>query len=217
MLSTLKQACRTSCVMCDLPTNSTLCETCESETREDFYLLLLTKLKDESDNYSDLQAKCFDIQDAIDYYSIPDTISTIFDQTIHVVDEQAVELLQQQTTISKDDVVPVEVAGDGDCLFHTIRIFYPTISMDELRARCICELCTHEQYYETIKTKMNFDLVDDESVQDHVLRILNNHQYTGVLTFAALSTIIQQPIESIYPSVNENDEYCKLLNTTFIP
>jgi len=105
--------------------------------REDFYLLLLTKLKDESDNCSDLQARCIDIQDAIEHYNVPDTSSTVFDQIVHIVDEHA-----------------------------------------------------HEQYYETIKTEMHLDLVDDESVQDHVLRILNNHQYTGVLTLAALSTVI---------------------------
>ncbi|CAM4838910.1 unnamed protein product [Rotaria magnacalcarata] len=119
--------------------------------------------------------------------------------------------------ISTEEMIPIEVAGDGDCLFHTLRTFYPAMNIDELRARCIDELCTHEQYYETINAEMNLDLVDDESVQDHVLRIINNQQYTGVLTLAALSTVIGQPIESIYPSVNSDDEYCELLNTVFIP
>ncbi|CAF4405479.1 unnamed protein product, partial [Rotaria magnacalcarata] len=119
--------------------------------------------------------------------------------------------------ISTEEMIPIEVTGDGDCLFHTLRTFYPAMTIDELRARCIDELCTHEQYYETIKAEMNLDLVDDESVQDHVLRIINNQQYTGVLTFAALSTVIGQPIESIYPSVNSDDEYCEVLNTVFIP
>ena len=64
---------------------------------------------------------------------------------------------------------------------------------------------------------MGLDIVDAESVKNHVLRIINNQQYTGVLTFAALSTVIGQPIESIYPSVNENDVYCKVSNTVFIP
>ena len=96
-------------------------------------------------------------------------------------------------------------------------MLYPTMSINELRARCIGELCSHEQYYETVKTEMGLDLADDESVQNHVLRIINNEQYRGVLTIAALSTVIGQPIESIYPSVNENDPYCELLNTVFIP
>jgi hypothetical protein len=217
MLSVLQQVCRTNCALCNLRTNSTLCNTCQCETREDFFLLLLTKLKDENDNYSDLQAKCIDTHDAIEHYNVPDTPLTVFDQTNHTVDEQAHELLQEHTTMSTNDIVPVNVTGDGDCLFHAMQTFYPTMSIDELRVRCIDELCTHEQYYEMIKTEMHLDLVDDESVQDHALRILNNHQYTSVLTLAALSTVIQQPIESIYPSVNDNDGYCELLNTVFIP
>ena len=114
-------------------------------------------------------------------------------------------------------MVPIEVGDDGDCLFYTLGMFYPTMTIDELRARCVEELCTHEQYYETLKTEMGLDLVEDESVQDHVLRILDSRQYTSVLTFAALSTVIEQPIESVCPNVNENDAYVELLNITFIP
>ena len=56
------------------------------------------------------------------------------------------------------------------------------MSIDEIRCRCLIELCTHEQYYDTIRMSNGLDLVDDECVQDHVIRILNNNQYTGILT-----------------------------------
>ncbi|CAF3363334.1 unnamed protein product [Rotaria sp. Silwood2] len=217
MMVALTQVSRTTCAMCDLRTNSMLCNVCKSETRDDFYLLFLTRLKDECNDYFGLQAKCIDMHDAIDHYHVPDTSMVMFDENVHTVDEHAKELLEEHTTISTDEVVPVTVTGDGDCLFHSLQTLYPTMSINELRARCIDELCTHEQYYETIKTEMGLDIVDDESVQNHVLRIINNQQYTGVLTFAALSTVIGQPIESIYPSVNENDAYCEVLNTVFIP
>lgn len=214
MLLVLQQVLRTTCPLCNLRANSTLCNACQSETREDFFLLLLTKLKDESANYSDLQAKCIDIQDAIKYYNVPDTPLTVFD---HIVDEHAHELLQEHTSISTDEIVPVKLESDGDCLFHIMQTFYPAMSVDEFRVRCIFELCTHEQYYEMKKTEMHFDVVHDESVQDHVLQILDNHQYTSILTLAGLSTVIQQPIQSIYPSVNDNDGYPELLNTVFTP
>ncbi|CAF2963068.1 unnamed protein product, partial [Rotaria sp. Silwood2] len=217
MMVALTQVSRTTCAMCDLRTNSMLCNICKSETRDDFYLLFLTRLKDECNDYFGLQAKCIDMHDAIDHYHVPDTSMVMFDENVHTVDEHAKELLEENTTISTDEVVPVTVAGDGDCLFHSLQTFYPTMSTNELRARCIDELCTHEQYYETIKTEMGLDIVDDESVQNHVLRIINNQEYTGVLTFAALSTVIGQPIESIYPGVNENDAYSEVLNTVFIP
>jgi hypothetical protein len=64
---------------------------------------------------------------------------------------------------------------------------------------------------------MGLDLVDDESVEEHVLRILDNRQYTGVLTLAALSSVLMRPIRSIYPHVNDDDQYFEILNTTFFP
>ena len=178
---------------------------------------MLTRLKDEPDEYFGLQAKCIEMYDAIEHYHVPDAPMMMSDENIHNVDDHAKELLEQHTDIPVDKMVPVAVAGDGDCLFHLLQMLYPTMSINELRARCIVELCSHEQYYETVKTEMGLDLGYDESVQNHVLRIINNQQYTGVLTIAALSTVIGQPIESIYPSVNENDPYCELLNTVFIP
>ncbi len=216
MVEALEQVSRTTCAICDLRSNSILCDTCKSETREDFFLLFLTKLKDESDDYFGLQAKCIDIHSAIDHYVVPDIPVMSFDESIHTIDEHAKELLEEHTMISTKEMVPVDVAGDGDCLFHTLRIFYPMMTIDELRSRCIDELCAHEQYYETLKAEMGLDLVDDESVENHILRIINNQQYTGVLTFAALSTVIGQPIESVYPNVNTNDEYSEVLNTVFI-
>ena len=205
MISLLGQASRTSCVMCDLRSNSALCETCKSETPEDFYLLLLTKFKDQHTDYLGLQAKFIDMHDVIDHYLVPEVPVVAFDQNVHVIDEDAKELLENHSVVSTDQMVPIEVGGDGDSLFHILRIFYSTMTIDELRAHCIEELCTHEQYYETLKTEVGLDLVDNESVQDHVLRILDSRQYTSVLAFAALSTVVGQPIESIYSNVNEND------------
>ena len=145
MISLLGQASRTSCVMCDLRSNSALCETCKPETREDFYLLLLTKFKDQHTDYLGLQAKCIDMHDVIDHYFVPQVPIVVFDQNVHVIDENAKELLENHSVISTDQMVPIEVGGDGDCLFHILRIFYPTMTIDELRARYIEELCTHEQ------------------------------------------------------------------------
>ncbi|CAF5063055.1 unnamed protein product, partial [Rotaria sp. Silwood1] len=188
MIASSEQASRTTCAICRLRSNCILCDTCKAETREDFYLLLLTRFKDESNDFFGLQATCIDMHDAVDHYVVPDIPVMSFDQSVHTVDEHAKEFLEEHTMISTNEMIPVEVAGDGDCLFHTLCTFYPTMTIDELRARCINELCLHQQHYETIKTEMGLDLVDDESVQDHVLRIINNQQYTGVLTFAALST-----------------------------
>lgn len=96
-----------------------------------------------------------------------------FQENIHCVDEHAKEIIEDFTMIPTNEMVRAQVMGDGDCLFHTLRIFYPTMTVDEL--------CSHEQYYEAIKDQKGLDLVDDESIQDHVMRIINDYQYTGVV------------------------------------
>ena len=58
--------------------------------------------------------------------------------------------------------------------------------------------------------------MDDECLQDHVIRILNNNQYTGILTLAAVANVLNRPITSVYPKVNNVDEYFNILNTAFL-
>ena len=77
------------------------------------------------------------------------------------------------------NAIPVEIVSDGHCTFHA---FYSTMSIDEIHCRYLIELCTHEQYYVTIEMSNGLDLMHDECVQDPVIRILNNNQYTGILT-----------------------------------
>ena len=70
--------------------------------------------------------------------------------------------------------VPLNVPGNGGCLFHPIHAFYPDLNVNEIRVRCVDELCLNVQFYSTAATTKGFDLVDDESVEEHALRILNN-------------------------------------------
>ncbi|CAF3790735.1 unnamed protein product [Rotaria sp. Silwood1] len=157
------------------------------------------------------------MHDGIDHHPMITEPRRFFDPAVDSVDFQSKHLLENYTDILNADAVPVNVAGDGDCLFHSIHTFYPEVSIDELRARCVDELCLNEHYYNAIVTKMGLELVDDESVEEHVLRILNNQQYAGVLTLAALSSVLLRPIMSIYPHVNDSDQYFEILNTTFVP
>ena len=215
MLSVIETIQRSNCAICNITCNSILCQTCKNVTRDDFYLLLLTKIKDECENYDNLKTECIDLQDAIKLYPVPDHPNLIFDENIHSVDKQAKHLLDDYTELSGHDAIPVEVVGDGNCMFHAIHAFYSTMSIDEIRCHCLIELCTHEQYYDTIRMSNGLDLVDDECVQDHVIRILNNNQYTGILTLAAVANVLNRPITSVYPKVNDVDEYFNILNTNF--
>ena len=218
MLSVIERIVRTNCVICDARAYSdVICDACERQSRNDFYLLLLTNMKDEAGSYEDLKSKCIDMHDAIDHHPMITEPRQVFDPLVDSVDSHSKHLMENYTDILNRDAVPVNVAGDGDCLFHSIHSFYPELSTDEIRARCVDELCLHEQYYSAIISEMGLDLVDDESVEEHVLRILNSQQYCGVLTLASLSSVLMRPIRSIYPHVNDEDRYFEVLNTTFFP
>ena len=218
MLSVIERVSQANCVVCNARSYSNvICDACETQSRNDFYLLLLTTMKDEGESYEYLKSKCLDIHDAINHHAMISEPRKAFDPFVDTVDSQAKRLLENYTDILNRDAVPVNVAGDGDCLLHAIHTLYPELSIDEIRVRCITELCLNEQYYNTTINERKFDLVDDESVEEHALRILNNQQYTGVLTLASLSSVLMRPIRSIYPHVNDHDEYFEILNTTFFP
>lgn len=91
------------------------------------------------------------------------------------------------------------------------------MSIEEIRTRVIVELTAHEQFYNSLAAQYGLDLVDDESVQEHVLRILNKGEYVGVLTLSALASVFGRAVDSVYPAVNGKDEYIDVLNTSFVP
>ena len=217
MLSVIETIQRSNCAICNITCNSILCQTCKNETRDDFYLLLLTKIKDECENDDNLKVECIDLQDALKLHPVPDHPNLIFDENIHSVDKQAKHVLDDYAELSGHDATPVEVVGNGDCMFHAIYAFYSSMSIDEICCRCLIELCTHEQYYDTIRMANGLDLVDDEYVQDHVIRILNNNRYAGVLTLAAVANVLNRPFTPTYSKVNDVDEYLNVLNTPFFP
>jgi len=169
-------------------------------------MLLLTKIRDASQDFEILKTTCVDLANVVDFYPLDDQPKLFLDEDCEI-DERAQELLDKYTEIDGSETKAVEVEGDGNCLFNAISVLYPNLTEAELRVRTIIELCNNEQHYNTLMAQMGLNLVDDESVQTQVLRISNEKEYTSVLTLAALSTISEHPIESIYPNVNFDDHY----------
>ena len=66
MLSVIERVVRTNCVVYDArPYSNVVCNACESQSRNDFYLILLTNMRDENDNFVNLKSKCIDMHDAV--------------------------------------------------------------------------------------------------------------------------------------------------------
>jgi hypothetical protein len=58
----------------------------------------------------------------------------VFDETKHVVDVIAKEYLEKATG-DVHHLIPVEVIGDGNCLYHSVVLLMnnPTVTASELR------------------------------------------------------------------------------------
>ena len=214
MLNVIKYAMRTNYIIYDVRSHSNVvCSDCETQSGNDFYLLLLTTMRDEAESYESLKSKCIDMHSAIDLHPMINEPRIIFDPLVETVNFQSRYLLENYTDILNRNVVPVNVAGDKDCLFHVIQSFYQELSIDEIRTRCIDELCLYEEHYSTTATSMALELVDDKSVEKHVLDILSSHQYSGVLTLAALLLVLMRSIQWVCPHVNDDNRYSEILNT----
>ncbi|CAF3277645.1 unnamed protein product [Rotaria sp. Silwood2] len=158
-----------------------------------------------------------EISNVIDFQLITDAAQMFFDPRIHAIDHRAQSILETSTAIVTSIAKAIEVIGDGDCGFHSFQVFYPSMSVDEMRTSVIVELCSHEQLYNSLASQHGFDLVDDETVQEHALRILDNGEYAGILTLSALASVFECVVDSVYPTINDNDPYTNLLNTNFQP
>ncbi|CAF2783019.1 unnamed protein product [Rotaria sp. Silwood2] len=142
-----------------------------------------------------------EISNVIDFQLITDAAQMFFDPRIHAIDHRAQSILETSTAIVTSIAKAIEVIGDGDCGFHSFQVFYPSMS----------------QLYNSLASQHGFDLVDDETVQEHALRILDNGEYAGILTLSALASVFERVVDSVYPTINDNDPYTNLLNTNFQP
>ena len=216
-MQTIEIVGRSNCIICDSRANAYLCDDCANESREDFFLLILSIIKDNSESFESVRMKCMEISNILDTEPIVDATQMFFDPRVHTIDNHAQNILETSTDIVTSNTKAVEVYGDGDCGFHSFQIFYPSVNVDEIRTRVIVELSAHEQFYNSLASQHGLDLVDDESVQDHVLRILNKGEYAGILTLSALASVFGRVVQSVYPNINGKDQYTDILNTNFQP
>ncbi|CAF1536996.1 unnamed protein product [Adineta ricciae] len=135
----------------------------------------------------------------------------VFDETKHVVDVIATKYLQK----AADDthhLVPVDVFGDGNCLYHSIIVLMnnPLVTACELRVRTIVELVTNENYYQNTYSKFV------GSTHDAIRLVCKNYMYSELYEIAALCNLLRCNIRSIYPKIDFRDEMAKW-NDVFTP
>ena len=109
----------------------------------------------------------------------------------------------------------IQVTGDGSCLFNAVSValYGNEAHSMELRTRTVIELILHAKEYEHTYPQFNDVCSMAETITDGC-----NGGYSSAFTIAALSTVIQHPIGSVYPPLNGLiDEVFRILTVTVHP
>ncbi|CAF2941478.1 unnamed protein product, partial [Rotaria sp. Silwood2] len=135
----------------------------------------------------------------------------VFDETKHIVDPIAKKYLEKAT----NDVlhlIPVKVADDGNCLYHSILLLMnnPTVTTDELRVRTIIELMTNEAYYDSMYSQFI------GSVAFIIKAMCKNNTFSELYEISALCNVLKCNIRSIYPKIDFREDMA-IMNNVFTP
>ncbi|CAF3731674.1 unnamed protein product, partial [Rotaria sordida] len=135
----------------------------------------------------------------------------VFDETKHIVDPIAKKYLEKAT----NDVlhlIPVKVADDGNCLYHSILLLMnnPTVTTDELRVRAIIELMTNEAYYDSMYSQFI------GSVAFIIKAMCKNNTFSELYEISALCNVLKCNIRSIYPKIDFREDLA-IMNNVFTP
>ncbi|CAF4308423.1 unnamed protein product [Rotaria sp. Silwood2] len=135
----------------------------------------------------------------------------VFDETKHVVDVIAKEYLEKATG-NTHHLVPVDVLGDGNCLYHSIVVFMnnPLVTVSELRVPTIMELITNENYYQTMYSQ--YLGPTDIAIK----AICKNYTFSELYEIAAQCNVLQCNIRSVYPKIDFH-HYMVIWDNLFTP
>ncbi|CAF3600903.1 unnamed protein product [Rotaria socialis] len=141
--------------------------------------------------------------------SIQFTPITHFDPKVHRVDQKA-KLYLQQASLDVQNMITIEVAADGNCLYNSIICLSGnTVSTpSELRVRCLIELVKNENFYHN-----RFAHIVGP-VNEAIKNIARNFSFSELYEIAALSNVLNCNIQSVYPTIDYRSDL-NIMNNTF--
>lgn len=151
-----------------------------------------------------------------------------------LVDELSVPLVPPEISAT-----PVEIYADGNCLPRVASLFayHTENNHEELRYRILSELVTNEEYYlskeldhcDNRNSAANFAMFSEsftgqkltkktiqEIFRQELLTIIPNGSYMGAWQVAAIATVLNRSVKSVYP-VYAAETVRKDLNRVFEP
>ena len=132
-------------------------------------------------------------------------------------DDNATEvLLKYESDRDGPKRLPVDVRGNGNCLFNVVSVYLygNDEAADELRLRTAIELSLHREAFKNSVLSATCRDLDDECIGCH-----RDGFYSSAWSLSTLATIIDEPILSVYPPGMEFWIYITFsgLNNVFYP
>ena len=127
------------------------------------------------------------------------------------IDTTSVQILSKFHPIALDEVAPIAVIGDGNCLYRAVSLgsFGSQEHHEHLRLLTALEMITHRSYYDCSHRKY-VDLIQDERIIPEnfaklVMDACKLGAYQEMSHLYAISAAIQLPLKSYYPPTACND------------
>ena len=129
------------------------------------------------------------------------------------------ELILESLNISIEGKIPLQVSGDGNCLFNALSVCLvgTEILSSEIRVRTCLELIKNRKAYQNLSNAKELFLVSP-NYEDACKAAACKGQFSSAWTMVAAATVIGCPIQSVYPPRNGIlDQTVRILNTVFSP
>lgn len=124
---------------------------------------------------------------------------------------------------------PIDILPDGNCCFNSIAVYlngkHSPEDSSRLRIAVVAELLFHLDQYR-IRLQYFCQTTDPENVEEEIIAearsAATDHKWCGLISFAAMATVLQQPIRLIHPIINvptlSNFSYnSHIMNSTLLP
>ncbi|CAF4206782.1 unnamed protein product, partial [Rotaria magnacalcarata] len=134
---------------------------------------------------------------------------THFDPRVHKIDQKA-KLYLRKAPLNVQNMVPIEVMADGNCLYNSIICLSGNafLTHSELRVRTILELIKNEVFYNNSYSHILGPL------NEGIKNITHNFSFSELYELVGLKNVLKCNIRSIYPNIDYRQDL-NIMNSTF--
>ena len=153
-----------------------------------------------------MRAQAESAQSLMEFYGaeLP-SVSTPSPRTVQL-HEPSASLLKDTNPWMLTKYIPAQVGADGNCLFRSVSyaLYDTEVHHVHLRLLCVIEALLHEQLYNGSSVDFYGPYAADKwlclpAYDSFVCNVCVDGSYSDMLSVLALSTVIQKPIQTVWP------------------